>query len=128
MKLYRVYGTTTVCVAKEVWANSPDEAIERADDELNYLTAYCGNGGYDKLIGVEGDNESVDSNECIDWDDAEEIEDDPDYRECPRCHKELDEFVGDNGEKYWECYKCGTFYNEEYEKVDPEDYCNDEDE
>ena len=128
MKLYRVYGNTTVCVCKEVWANSADEAIERAGDELYSLNEYCGNGGYDKLIGVENEDESVSADGMIEWDDVYELEDDPDHRECPNCHEELDEVVGDNGETYWECPKCDTYYNDDYEKVDPEDYYNDEDE
>ena len=122
MKLYRVYGNTVVSVCKEVWANSADEAIERAEDELYSLTEYCGNGGYDKLVGVDGSDESVAADGAIEWDDAEELEDDPDHRECPHCHEELDEVKGDNGKTYWECTECGTCYNDDYEVVNPEDY------
>lgn len=128
MKLYRVCGTTVVTVCKEVWANSEDEAIDRAEDELYSLTEYCGNGGCDKLIGVENADESVYADGMIEWDDAEELEDDPDHRECPHCHEELDEITGDNGETYWECPKCDTCYDENYDEVDPDDYYNEEDE
>lgn len=127
MKLYRVCGTTTVTVYKEVWANDRDEAIDRASNELTGLTEYCGNGGYDKLIGVEGDDESVSADGYIEWDDIEELENDPDHRECPKCHEELDEVKGDNGKTYWECPECDTCYDEDYEEVDPDDYFDDED-
>lgn len=129
MKKYRVYGNTVVSVFKEVWANSEDEAIDRANEELHYLTEYCGNGGYDKLVGVDGSDESVAADDTIEWDDVEELEDDPGYRECPRCHEELDEYEGDNGEKFWKCESCGTCYDEDYNEVDPDDYFDeDEDE
>ena len=36
MKKYRVYGTTTVTVATEVWAYNEDEAREIAFDEDGY--------------------------------------------------------------------------------------------
>ncbi len=128
MKLYRVLGNTVVSVFKEVWANSKDEAIERACEELHCLTEYCGNGGCDKLVGVDGSDESVAADDKIEWDDVEELEDDPDHRECPNCHEELDEVTGDNGETYWECPECGTCYDEDYEVVDPEDYFDEDEE
>ena len=59
MKKYKVYGTVTANVTKEVWANSEDEAIDKAYEQLPLLTAYCGNGGDDRLVGVEEDGESV---------------------------------------------------------------------
>ncbi len=128
MKLYRVCGTTVVTVYKECWANSADEAIDRANEGLSSLTAYCGNGGYDKLIGVENEDESVSADGMIEWDDTEVLEDDPDHRECPDCHEELDEVTGDNGETYWECPECNTCYDEDYEVFDPEDYFDEDEE
>lgn len=129
MKKYRVLGNTVVSVFKEVWANSEDEAMQRARDELYSLTEYCGNGGYDKLVGVGGGDESVAADDKIEWDDIEVLEDDPDYRECPHCHEELDEYTGDNGEKFWKCeYGCGTCYDEDYNEVDPDDYYDDDEE
>lgn len=123
MKLYRVCGVTEVCIYKEVWANSEDEAIERANKELYCLTEYCGNGGYDKLVGVARDDESVAVDNPIDWNDTELLKDDPDYRECPDCHEELVEYEGDNGEKFWKCeWGCGACYDEDYNEVDPDDY------
>ena len=43
MKKYSVRGTTVVTVTKEVWANSEEEAYEKAWGNLNSLTAFCGN-------------------------------------------------------------------------------------
>ena len=34
MKKYRVYGTTTVVVRKEVWANSESEAYDKVYKQL----------------------------------------------------------------------------------------------
>ena len=89
MKKYRVYGTATVTVTKEVWANDEDEALEKAYDALPYLIAYCGNGGGDKLIGVEGYDETVEAFDDIEYNDTQELEDNPDYFECPECGEEV---------------------------------------
>lgn len=78
---YRVCGTTTVTVYKEIWAEDEDEAIDKAYDELSSLTAFCGNGGTDKLIGVYGYDESVAADDYIEWNDTEMLEEDPDYEE-----------------------------------------------
>lgn len=81
MKKYRVCGATTVTVYQEVWANDEDEAIDKAYDKLSSLTAFCGNGGTDRLIGVYGDDSSVSADDCIEWNDTEMLEEDPDYEE-----------------------------------------------
>ena len=75
MKKFRVMGTTVVTVYKEVWANDKDEAMEKAENQLSSLTAYCGNGGCDKLVGVDDSDESVSADEFIEWDDVEMLED-----------------------------------------------------
>jgi hypothetical protein len=121
MKKYKVYGTATVCVTKKVWANSEEEAREKAYDKLCCLTAYCGNGGYDKLIGVDGDDESVDVFEDIAYDDVEEIEDDPDYFECPNCDEECDACESDDGTKYFYCPSCDVYYDENGDEFCPDD-------
>ena len=121
MKLYRVYGTTTVSVTKEVWANSEDEAIEKAYEQLPCLTAYCGNGGYDKLVGVEEENEMVETFDDIEYDDAKELEDDPDHFECPNCDEECDACVSDLGENYFYCSNCGSYYDYEGNEFEPEE-------
>ena len=121
MKKYKVYGMVTVNVTKEVWANNEDEAREKAYDQLSCLTAYCGNGGYDKLVGVEDDSESVDVFEDIAYDEVEELEDDPDYFECPSCDEECDVCEQDDGTKYWYCPNCGAYYDEDGEEFEPDD-------
>jgi hypothetical protein len=121
MKKYKVYGTVTVCVTKEVWANSEDEAREKAYDQLSCLTAYCGNGGGDKLVGVDGDDESVDTFDDIEYTDAEEVEDDPDYFECPDCDEECDVCESEDGTKYFCCINCGNYYDEDGNEFYPDD-------
>lgn len=110
MKKYKVYGTVAVNVTKEVWANSEDEAIEKAYKQLPFLTSYCGNGGDDRLIGVEEDGESVEVFDGIEYDEAKEIEDDPDYFECPECGAQCTGVKDACDNFYWYCDECdGTF-------------------
>lgn len=124
MTKYRVYGTTTVSVVKEVWANSEDEAYEKAQRQLDSLTAYCGNGGYDQLVGVDGEDESVAADDVITYDDCEAIEDDPDYFECPECDEECEVCETEDGMKYYECSECGACYDENGNEI----FFDDEDE
>ena len=121
MTKYRVYGTTTVSVVKEVWANSEDEAYDRAQNELESLTEYCGNGGYDKLVGVDGENESVACYDSICYDEIEVIDEDPDYFECPDCDEECDVLEDENGNKYFCCVNCGNYYDENGNEFEPEE-------
>lgn len=121
MKKYRVYGMVTVNVTKEVWANSEDEAREKAYDQLPSLTAYCGNGGYDKLVGVDGDDETIETFEDIEYDDVKELEDDPDYFECPNCDEECDACEQNDGTEYWYCPNCGAYYDKDGDEFYPDD-------
>ena len=120
MKKYRVYGTTTVSVVKEVWANSEEEAYEKAERQLDSLTEYCGNGGYDKLVGVDGYDERVSAGDVITYDDCEEIEDDPDYFECPNCNEECDLCETPDGVKYYQCTNCDRCYDENGDEFYPD--------
>lgn len=122
MKKYKVYGTVQVAVYKEVWANNEDEAYEKASEQLSCLTEYAGNGGWDKLIGVDGDGESVEteSNE-IEYNDIELLEDNPNYHECPECGEELDE--EDDG--IWYCNECNMWFDADGNETFPDE---DEDE
>lgn len=113
MTKYRIYGTTTVSVIKEVWANSEDEAYDKAYSELDCLTAYCGNGGTDCLIGVEGEGESVSADDSITYDDCEVIEDDPDYFECPECGAKCKE-----KDDHWYCSECYKHFTNDGDEVD----------
>ena len=121
MKLYKVYGTTTVSVVKEVWANSEDEAYDKAQNQLESLTEYCGNGGYDKLIGVDGDGESVACYDSICYDEIEVIEDDPDRFECLNCDEVCDACEQDDGTEYWYCSSCGSYYDENGNEFEPDE-------
>lgn len=128
MKKYKVCGTVTVSVTKEVWANNEDEAQEKAYNLLPCLTAYCGNGGYDKLVGVEDDGESVDIFDDIEYNDVEEIEDDPDYFECPNCDAECDACERDDGTEYWHCPSCDSYYDSDGDEFYPDDGYEEDDE
>lgn len=126
MKKYRVYGTTTVTVTKEVWANNEDEAYDKAYDELPELNEYCGNGGEDKLIGVEEIEESVSVDDDIHYDDIELLEDDPDFFLCPNCGERCERKEDADGEEYWWCEDCYSAFDEdgneyEFDKEDEEE-------
>lgn len=120
MKKFSVRGNVNVVVTKDVWAHTAEEAIEKAQERLSSLTAYCGNGGWDKLVGVENSDESVDVFDDIVYDDAEEIEDDPDYFECPECEEECEECESDDGFKYWHCPCCDKYYDEDGDEFYPD--------
>lgn len=121
MKKYRVHGVVEVEVVKEVWANSESEAYEKAYNELPSLTEYCGNGGIDKLIGVEGSGESVDTcGNDIDYNDIEMLEDDPSYFECPKCGEECWSREDAEGDEYWWCDDCDQAFNEDGDEVYPD--------
>lgn len=84
LRLYRVYGHTPVTVAVDVTAYSEKEAYEKAAEELGSLMTFSGNGGLDKLVGVNEPNQSVSADEEIEYDDVEVLgpvngEDDDDY-------------------------------------------------
>lgn len=70
MKKYDVYGTVPIVVTITVEANSGEEAIEIAARKFQGVRGYVGNGGLDKLIGVDGTNESIEVDgepEFDDW-------------------------------------------------------------
>ena len=113
-------GTTVVTVCKEVWANSESEAYDKASSELSSLTEYCGNGGIDKLIGVEGDDESVAADGYIEYDDIEMLEDDPSYFECPKCGEECWAREDVEGDEYWWCDDCCQAFDDDGDKVYPD--------
>ena len=121
MKKFRVEGTVTVTVYKEVWAANEEAAMEKAFNERDSLTAYCGNGGYDKLIGVDDYNESVDADGIIDYHSVEELENDPSYMECPECGESCEEKIDIDGTKYWWCADCCTAYDEDGDEYYPEE-------
>ena len=105
-EIYEVTGTCTITVKKRVLANSPEEAYEKVTNTFNGINEYCGNGGDDKLIGVENISESVfadcgyvewDENDIVITDDDridedEEDEDDDYYDEDDEWEDEDDEW------------------------------------
>ena len=118
MKKYAVHGVVEVEVVKEVWANSESEAYEKAHYELSSLTEYIGNGGSDRLIGVDGEGESVFTcGNDIEYNDIEELEDDPDYFECPECGEECDLCEYEDGGKYYWCNDCDQAYDEDGNEI-----------
>lgn len=117
MKKFKVYGSVIVSVYKEVWANSEEEAYNKAYNELDTLGEYCGNGSYDRLIGVENDGESVAADGLIEYNDIELLEDDPHYYECPECGEELDE----ERDGVFYCWDCEKYFNEDGEEIYPDD-------
>ena len=118
MKKYKVYGTYTITVTKEVWANDKAEAIEKAPDQFGGIFEFCGNGGYDKLIGVENDDESVAANGEIEWGNyIEELEDDSNYFECFNCGDKPDEI--EDGVFY--CSLCNIWFNANGEEMKTKD-------
>ena len=121
MKKYRVYGTTVIDVTTEVWANSEEEAYEKAENKLARLTEYCGNGGYDKLVGVDDVEDTVVANNDIEYDDCEFLEDDPDYFECPNCELECEKRTDANGNEYWWCDSCCMAFDEDGEEFWPDE-------
>lgn len=121
MKKYAVHGVVEVEVVKEVWANSESEAYEKAYYELPCLTEYCGNGGTDKLIGVDGSGESISScSNDIDYNDIEILENNPDYFECPSCGEECWSREDAEGDEYWWCDDCSQAFNEDGDEVYPD--------
>lgn len=52
MKKYEVYGHASVICSMEVYANSEEEAIEKANEEFGSLINYAGMGGTEHMLGV----------------------------------------------------------------------------
>lgn len=77
MQKYAVYGKVTAFVCVELEAEDKEDAIERAYDECSSTTAFAGNGGTDKIIGVcdtDSATVSINCDEEIEYTEAEEID------------------------------------------------------
>ncbi|MCM1335653.1 MAG: hypothetical protein NC084_13285 [Bacteroides sp.] len=74
MKKYKVSGTATVICEMEVTADSPEEAIEKANAEFGSLSNYAGMGSCECLIGVDSseDGRCIYPDSDVVFDDAEE--------------------------------------------------------
>ncbi len=74
MKKYRVFGHTTVTVSTVIEIPDDveldeDEIYERARNEFDGISAFAGNGGTDKIIGVDGREDSISADEEVEFDD-----------------------------------------------------------
>ena len=66
MKKVKVYGKTEICIYQvvEIEDNATiEDIIDKANEEFEGITNYCGNGGVDKLIGVYGDGVGIECND-----------------------------------------------------------------
>lgn len=68
-KKFDVHGTIPVCVHITVEAENGEQALKIAAQRFNGLREYAGNSGTDKLIGVEGTDESVTIDGNVKFDD-----------------------------------------------------------
>ena len=72
MAKYDVHGIVPVVVHITVEAENGEQAMEIAAQKFNGVREYAGNGGCDKLIGVEGKNESITIDGEVEFDDYTE--------------------------------------------------------
>ena len=74
---YAVRGKVTVFVCVELEAEDKEDAIEKAFDECSALDALVGNGGVDKMLGVQDTDTAEVSVSCsdeVEYTEAEEID------------------------------------------------------
>ncbi|MGG7470790.1 hypothetical protein ACVVIH_20560 [Chryseobacterium arthrosphaerae] len=62
MKKFRIPYAVTCTVYVEVEAEDKEEAIDKAHQEVG-ISSYVGNGGVNKMIGVYGQNMSIEPGE-----------------------------------------------------------------
>lgn len=77
MKKYVVYGKVLTWVCVKLEAEDKEDALERAYDECSSVMALVGNGGTDKIIGVNNSDSAEVSISCddeIEYTEAEEID------------------------------------------------------
>lgn len=61
MAKWNVYGYAQITVTMTVDADSLEEALDLAQEEFPGLSNYAGNGGTDKLVGVDDPRVSLDA-------------------------------------------------------------------
>lgn len=76
MKRYRVFGNTNIVVTTIIEVTddeelTAEEIYARAYDVFEGVTSFCGNGGTDKLIGVNGEEDTIDADNEVEFDDYE---------------------------------------------------------
>lgn len=69
-KKYTVMGNVECTLSIDVWAYDDEDPLKIAAKNFNGVRSYAGNGGTDKLVGVEGDGESIQCDEEPVWDDV----------------------------------------------------------
>jgi hypothetical protein len=74
MKEIQVYGHTTVTVSTVIKVRdntelTESEIISRARRKFGGVHSFCGNGGFDKLVGVSGENDTIAADEEVVFDD-----------------------------------------------------------
>lgn len=69
---YCVWGVTEIDVSVVIEADNKEEALKEAEKYFGGIHSFVGNGGTNKLIGVTGDNEGIESEGEIEWKFAEE--------------------------------------------------------
>lgn len=77
MKRYRVFGNTNIVVSTVIEVPDDEELTEdeiyaRAYDAFEGVIPFAGNGG-DKLIGVNGEEDTIDADNEVEFDDYEEV-------------------------------------------------------
>jgi hypothetical protein len=72
MPKFKVWGKVICFVSKEVDAENPEDAVEKAYEKFGGVGSYVGNGGWNKLIGVTGQDESIEAGDEIEWEVPEE--------------------------------------------------------
>ena len=118
MKKYKVYGTYTITISKEVFANNKEEAVAKAEDTFNGIFQYCGNDGDDKLIGVECGDEAVFADGEPVWGIlVDEIGEDNNYRECLECDSKLKTIEAG----LWYCDECKIWYDDNFNEIERKD-------
>lgn len=68
-KKYDVHGTIPVVIHITVEADNGEQAIKIAEKKFRGVKEYTGNGGINKLIGVDGDNEAITIDGNVKFDD-----------------------------------------------------------
>lgn len=80
MKRYRVFGNTNIVVTTVIEVPDDEELTAediyaRAYDEFEGISSFCGNGGTDKLIGVNSSEDTIDADNEVEFDDYELLSD-----------------------------------------------------
>ena len=111
MRKFKVTGTVTITVEKEVCAVSEEAAIYKMEDDLQYLTEYA-NG----TVGADDDDVTLIAGGMIQWNEAELISDDGVF-ECPECGEECERRYDSDGDLFWECLDCESKWSDDGDEL-----------